>query len=569
MILTTNNLSSTAGLVFLLLSTAVSNLHGTSATWNTTSTNANFSTGGNWSTGVAPGNTTGGIGGTGTDIATFNSAISGGFGNSTTPIVIDSGRTVRGITFDTSAGAFVLGTTGGNALSLVGGTNGVVQTKNTGTNSIVLNAPIKILGSTDVNYTFTSGYSSSSRTLSFGGGITGGSAGINVTLTLNGANIGTNTLSGVIGTGTSTSLELVKSSTGQWRLTNSNTYTGGTTVANGTLTLGHATNTLANSGAVTVTGGTLSLGSNSDTVGAVTLTGGTISSTSGVLTGSSYSVENGNVSAILGGSAALDKSNTGTVTLSGANTYSGATTVSGGTLNVSGSINSTSSVSVSGGTFVYGGAGTFNRTVNVNGGTFRNNGGNFTGTLNFTSGSVGGTNLAGVNLSIGSNKVISPGNSPGTLATGDVAFTDGGTYLWEINDLSIAQGGTAGTQGADPGWDWINGGANDLDLTGLSAGGFTLQLDDLASLSGWNSTGTYQWTLATFTSISGFNAGNIAIAPGGFDLNSIGSGYGFSLSADSTNLYLNYGAVPEPSSMYLLVAAGLFVVCSRRNRRVN
>lgn len=115
-------------------------------------------------------------------------------------------------------------------------------------------------------------------------------------------------------------------------LTTSNTYSGGTVINAGTLTLGSPINTLAVSGAVTVNGGTLDLGANSDTVGAVSLTNGAISGTSGTLTASSYYVENGTVTASLAGGAILTKGNTGTVLLSGANTYSGLTTASAGVL---------------------------------------------------------------------------------------------------------------------------------------------------------------------------------------------------------------------------------------------
>lgn len=147
---------------------------------------------------------------------------------------------------------------------------------------------------------------------------------------------------------------------GTLTLSNSNTFTGGTRVNRGTLTLGHATNTLADTGAVTVAGGTLNV-ANSDTVGAVTLVSGTISG-SGVLTGSSYDLQSGTLSAALGGSAAVNKTTSGTVTVSGAsispavninagqitfqsgNTASGLWTVQGGTLNVA-----TTSASLAGG----------------------------------------------------------------------------------------------------------------------------------------------------------------------------------------------------------------------------
>src|SRR5213075_2123788 len=56
--------------------------------------------------------------------------------------------------------------------------------------------------------------------------------------------------------------------------------------------------------------------------------GGTLSSAT------TFDMQSGAVSAILGGTVGLAKTTGGTVTLSGANTYTGTTTVSAGTLNL-------------------------------------------------------------------------------------------------------------------------------------------------------------------------------------------------------------------------------------------
>jgi autotransporter-associated beta strand protein len=125
---------------------------------------------------------------------------------------------------------------------------------------------------------------------------------------------------------------ITKAGSGILTLTNINTFTGLTTVSAGTLTLGHATDTL--SGAITISGGTLNV-DNPDSVGAVTLTSGTISGDS-VLTGTSYSVASGTISTGLGGSGDLTKTTAGTITLSGlsttaANNYLGTTILGGGT----------------------------------------------------------------------------------------------------------------------------------------------------------------------------------------------------------------------------------------------
>jgi fibronectin-binding autotransporter adhesin len=133
--------------------------------------------------------------------------------------------------------------------------------------------------------------------------------------------------------------------------TANNSFSGGTTINGGTLALGDASNTLPATGAVVVDGPSaiLSLGSNNDTVGAVSVKNGASITGSGTLTGSSYAFESGSVSALLGGTGALAKSTTGTVTLSGANTsYSGTTTVSAGTLRLANTdaLASTASISL-------------------------------------------------------------------------------------------------------------------------------------------------------------------------------------------------------------------------------
>ena len=69
-----------------------------------------------------------------------------------------------------------------------------------------------------------------------------------------------------------------------------------------------------------------------DTLGAVILQTGSITGSTGVLTPTSLGVQSGTISAIIGGTGVLTKSTTGTVTLTGANTYTGTTTIQTGTL---------------------------------------------------------------------------------------------------------------------------------------------------------------------------------------------------------------------------------------------
>ena len=136
------------------------------------------------------------------------------------------------------------------------------------------------------------------------------------------------TISGPIaGTGTAA---LVKMDLGAWTLTGANTFTGSVTVANGTLTLG-AQGALVSSVPVAVSGGIFDLGGFAVTSSAVTVSGGTFSN--GTLVTSAFAgTDAGTVPVPLTGSMGLTKSGSGTLVLSGANTYTGATTVNGGIL---------------------------------------------------------------------------------------------------------------------------------------------------------------------------------------------------------------------------------------------
>ena len=125
---------------------------------------------------------------------------------------------------------------------------------------------------------------------------------------------------------------MTKSGAGTLTLSNDNSYTGGTFVTQGTLQIG-ASERLLDSGSLTVTGGTFHVQNFTETVGTVVLASGAINGNgAGTVIGSSYEVRSGSASAILGGTAALTKNTDGTVTLTGANTYTGTTTVNDGTL---------------------------------------------------------------------------------------------------------------------------------------------------------------------------------------------------------------------------------------------
>jgi fibronectin-binding autotransporter adhesin len=182
---------------------------------------------------------------------------------------------------------------------------------------------------------------SAAGNLVLGGGTlqyTGATASTNRAFTLTAGttssiDVTTNTLT-ISGAGANTTGSLTKIGAGGLTLSGANAYTGATTVSAGTLTLG-ANNVLASASTVVVNGGTFSIANRTNTVAGVQLASGSITGTTGVLTSTTaYDVQSGTVSAILAGGVGLNKTTSGTVTLSGNNAYTGTTTISAGTLQV-------------------------------------------------------------------------------------------------------------------------------------------------------------------------------------------------------------------------------------------
>ncbi|EJH8054416.1 fibronectin-binding autotransporter adhesin ShdA [Salmonella enterica] len=154
---------------------------------------------------------------------------------------------------------------------------------------------------------------------------------------------------------------LVKTGTGELTLSGDNSYSGTTTITDGTLIAasvnalgsgdidnsgvlqvgeGELKNTLFGSGSLVKTGtGELTLSGDNTYSGGTTITGGTLIAASVNALGSGdidnsgvLQVGEGELKNTLFGSGSLVKTGTGELTLSGDNTYSGGTTISGGTL---------------------------------------------------------------------------------------------------------------------------------------------------------------------------------------------------------------------------------------------
>jgi autotransporter-associated beta strand protein len=234
----------------------------------------------------------------------------------------------------------------------------------------------------------------------------GGNVVLGGTLTTGGDNGSTNfagTLSGAGG--------LVKTGTGTMTLSGANSYGGTTTIQNGVLTLA-AANALPNAAPIVVEApGRLALGANK-TIGSLDGSGAVD------LGASRLTVGSGNFFGVIGGTAGsngLTKSGTGTLTLSGANSFTGTTRVTGGTLVLTGSL--AGAATVNGGATLAGN-GSVTGSLGVTDGTIEAGGANSVGTL-----TVGGLTLAAgsvLNYDLG---------APGNLAASDRIQVNGNLTL--------------------------------------------------------------------------------------------------------------------------------------------
>lgn len=238
----------------------------------------------------------------------------------------------------------------------------------------------------------------------------------------------------------------------------------------------------------------------------------------GVTVDVSGSIVNDTASLNVNGS--LVKIGDGVVKFSGANTYKGTTTVTAGTLLLNGSHTGGGDYTVSAGA-VLGGSGSTQSNVNVYG-------------------------------------TLSPGSSIESLGVGSIAFNNGSTFAYELNtsmlnaDLLYGGDGSTLTIGGTVTLSLSDLGSNALVLPGTK---FTLISYDGA----WNG-GTFdgyaddsQFVLGSNTWLLNYND----LLPGvNFPLDALANGTSF----------VTITAVPEPTSMGLLAAAGALLMARRRRR---
>ena len=330
-----------------------------------------------------------------------------------------------------------------------------------------------------------------------------------------------------------------------------NTYEGGTTVIGvagrtNNLTLGLGNDRALGTGSLTFSGGgtnlvralTLSTTDLNRTItnniainSGVTVNVETMSSLTTVVEGTAVTTNvsvNMALNGVISGGGALIKTNSNTLTLGGANTYTGGTTVSGGSLVVNGSIGD----------------------VAVN-----------------SSGSLGGSGTVGA-VTLKSGSFLNPGNSPGLLTAASSSWAAGSTYNWEINQAS---GGTAGVN-----WDVFSV-TGALDLSALSSTAkMNLVLQSLPAMDDFSASSEYSWVFAQAGSLLGAGLADgtnvtdlFAINTTAFNSGVLPNG-GFKVEVGTTNdgiRTLNLMAVPEPSTGAMLVFGLVGLVGVRALRR--
>ena len=446
----------------------------------------------------------------------YTGVISGATGSGLTFSGAGTGQTYIGNTANTFSGPVAI--TGGEVIFNDNGALGA-------TTSITLDGGRLTIGTTSSASAITAATIASTRNI-----FVGSTAGTSISI---GGSTGVTTYNGVIADKVGSTGLLAKQGAGALVPGGVSTYTGATTINNGTvkLDLGNdrlPTGTVVSIGQASSSNlGTLNLnGRNQQIAGLVSTTGTNATATKNTVTStaeatldinvaagatSSYGAGTAANSGAITGAISLKKSGLGTQTLGDTNTYTGATTIDAGKLVINGSISTSTTTVNSAGTLA--GSGTVGAVTVKNGG------------------------------------FIAPGNSPGTLNTGNITLEAGSSLGIEID------GATVGTQ-----YDRLNvtGSVSLAGLLSMTMGGsyapangtlfFILANDGTDAITG------------TFSNAS-VNGGTYTLGGQEFQISYAGNTATSSFTGGN-DVVLQ--AVPEPASLLLGAVAILTLLRRRR-----
>ena|GEM_PF-435547 len=176
---------------------------------------------------------------------------------------------------------------------------------------------------------------------------------------------------------------------------------------------------------------------------------------------------------------------------------------------------------------------------------------------------AGGTLLGIGGLATSSSLIvdgmIAPGASLGQRGSltiqGNVSLNAGGSYTWDVNALPT---GIAGTN-----WDVLIS-TGSLGGSATSANRFAITANAVGSLAGFDNTGTYTWTIATFDGALSLDATAFSVNPQGWtDANDPGTGI-LSVLTSGNALQVQFAPVPEPGMCLVIGLLGFLAFWNRR-----
>jgi autotransporter-associated beta strand protein len=349
---------------------------------------------------------------------------------------------------------------------------------------------------------------------------------------------------------------LTKAGNGTLLLQGFSTYSGGTFVDAGTLTIG-GDNNLNPEAPITVGGGNFDVGVYSQKASVVTLNSGQISGSTGrIVSDTDFLLRAGSVLAKMAGTGGVHKTTAGTVTLSGANVFSGAVTVAAGRLQFAadahlGDGSLTNFVNVDGGALVFTPASSLtlsaNRAVKFGPAHATVEVSDAAGVLTFSSVDEAGT---GNLTKAGQGRLILPGVTSWNSGLGTVTVEAGvlqaGFGADGVSAINLGAAGTLSLVNLNAEVLTLAGSAGSLNITSGATIGFELGASGVGDRIVVGSGGTAVLTpngsvTLNLYGLGAFGAGSFELlsAPSGlstatYTLGSAPSGYNYTINASDT-----------------------------------